>query len=175
MSARGLTVLPLTFLKAARYLEIEERYVYCTADRYVIDPEETVSLVDENTIGICVILGSTYTGEYEDVKAVNDLLVKKNIDCSIHVDAASGGFVAPFVSPELEWDFRLEKVISINVSGHKYGLVSYADILAYHLVRTHVVRSTLVLDGSSGGRPSIYPTSLSLPLTILEQIRPPSP
>lgn len=67
--------------------------------------------------------GSTYTGEYEDTKAVNDLLVKKNIDCPIHVDAASGGFVAPFVKPELEWDFRLEKVVSINVSGHKYGLV----------------------------------------------------
>ena len=80
--------------------------------------------MDENTIGICAIIGTTYTGEYEDVKAINDLLVKKNIDCPIHVDAASGGFVAPFVIPELEWDFRLEKVVSINVSGHKYGLVS---------------------------------------------------
>lgn len=117
------SAVQVSWEKAARYLEIEERYVYCTADRFVIDPEETVSLVDENTIGICVILGSTYTGEYEDVKGVNDLLISKNIDCSIHVDAASGGFVAPFVSPELEWDFRLEKVISINVSGHKYGLV----------------------------------------------------
>jgi len=109
--------------KAARYFEVEEKYVYCTPERYVIDPEETVSLVDENTIGICAILGTTYTGEYEDVKAVNDLLVKKNIDTVIHVDAASGGFVAPFVVPELEWDFRLEKVVSINTSGHKYGLV----------------------------------------------------
>lgn len=109
--------------KAARYFEVEERYSFCTEDRYVIDPEEAVKLVDENTIGICAIIGTTYTGEYEDVKAINDLLVKKNIDCPIHVDAASGGFVAPFVVPELEWDFRLEKVISINVSGHKYGLV----------------------------------------------------
>jgi len=97
--------------------------VYCTPDRYVIDPEEAVALVDENTIGICVIIGTTYTGEYEDVKGINDLLVKKNIDCPIHVDAASGGFVVPFVNPALEWDFRLEKVVSINVSGHKYGLV----------------------------------------------------
>jgi glutamate decarboxylase len=80
-------------------------------------------LVDENTIGICAILGSTYTGEYEDVKGINDLLIERNIDCPIHVDAASGGFVAPFICPELEWDFRLEKVVSINVSGHKYGLV----------------------------------------------------
>ncbi|MCJ1248230.1 hypothetical protein MMC30_005447 [Trapelia coarctata] len=109
--------------KAARYFEIEEKYVYCTEDRYVIDPEEAVNLIDENTIGICTILGTTYTGEYEDTKAVNDLLVKKDIDCPIHVDAASGGFVVPFVTPDLEWDFRLEKVISINVSGHKYGLV----------------------------------------------------
>ncbi|RDL39489.1 Glutamate decarboxylase [Venustampulla echinocandica] len=109
--------------KAARYFEVEEKFVYCTPERYVIDPEETVNLVDENTIGICVILGTTYTGEYEDAKAVNDLLVKKNIDTVIHVDAASGGFVAPFVVPDLVWDFRLEKVVSINVSGHKYGLV----------------------------------------------------
>lgn len=109
--------------KAARYFEVDERYVFCTEDRYVIDPAEAVSLVDENTIGICAIIGTTYTGEYEDVKAINDLLVEKNIDCPIHVDAASGGFVAPFVVPNLPWDFRLEKVISINVSGHKYGLV----------------------------------------------------
>ena len=109
--------------KAARYFDIEEKYVFCTNDRYVIDPEEAVNLVDENTIGICAILGTTYTGEYEDVKKINDLLVEKGIDCPIHVDAASGGFVAPFVNPNLQWDFRLEKVVSINVSGHKYGLV----------------------------------------------------
>jgi len=109
--------------KAARYFDIEEKYVYCTDDRYVIDPEEAVNLVDENTIGICVILGTTYTGEYEDAKAINDLLVERGIDCPIHIDAASGGFVAPFVNPNLQWDFRLEKVVSINVSGHKYGLV----------------------------------------------------
>ncbi|KAK3989592.1 pyridoxal phosphate-dependent transferase [Cladorrhinum sp. PSN332] len=109
--------------KAARYFEVEEKLVYCTEERYVIDPEETVALVDENTIGICAILGTTYTGEYEDVKAVNDLLTKKGLNTPIHVDAASGGFVAPFVMPDLEWDFRLEHVVSINVSGHKYGLV----------------------------------------------------
>lgn len=109
--------------KAARYFEIDEKLVYCTPERYVIDPEETVDLVDENTIGICAILGTTYTGEYEDVKAINDLLVKKGMDTPIHVDAASGGFVAPFVVPDLQWDFRLERVVSINVSGHKYGLV----------------------------------------------------
>ncbi|KAK5942630.1 hypothetical protein PMZ80_005195 [Knufia obscura] len=109
--------------KAARYFDIEEKYVYCTDERYVIDPEEAVNLIDENTIGICAILGLTYTGEYEDVEAIDKLLREKDIDCPIHVDAASGGFVAPFVNPNLKWDFQLEKVVSINVSGHKYGLV----------------------------------------------------
>lgn len=116
--------------KAARYFDIEEKFVYCTNDRYVIDPEEAVSLIDENTIGICAILGTTYTGEYEDIQALNDLLVEKDIDCPIHVDAASGGFVAPFVNPNLVWDFRLEKVVSINVSGHKYGLVGLSPLLS---------------------------------------------
>ncbi|KAF2202855.1 glutamate decarboxylase [Delitschia confertaspora ATCC 74209] len=109
--------------KAARYFDVEEKYVYCSKDRFVIDPKEAVDLIDENTIGICAILGTTYTGEYEDIKAINDLLIERNIDCPIHVDAASGGFVAPFVNPNLLWDFRLPKVVSINVSGHKYGLV----------------------------------------------------
>lgn len=111
--------------KAARYFEIEEKLVLCTSTRYVIHPVEAVNLVDENTIGICAILGTTYTGQYEDVKGINDLLVQKGLDTPIHVDAASGGFVAPFVNPTLEWDFSLSNVISINVSGHKYGLVSH--------------------------------------------------
>ncbi|CAG8728419.1 41642_t:CDS:10 [Gigaspora margarita] len=112
--------------KAARYFEIEEKFVYLSEGKYILDPEKAVELVDENTIGVAVILGSTYTGHYEDVKAVNDLLLAKNKktgwDVPIHVDAASGGFVAPFVNPDLIWDFRLELVRSINVSGHKYGL-----------------------------------------------------
>ncbi|KAJ4250242.1 hypothetical protein NW762_012057 [Fusarium torreyae] len=109
--------------KAMRYFEIEERFVYCTSDRYVLDPAEAVKLCDENTIGVCMIIGTTYTGEYEDVKGLNDLLIEKDMNVPIHVDAASGGFVAPFTIPDLEWDFRCEKVVSINVSGHKYGLV----------------------------------------------------
>jgi len=109
--------------KACRYFEVEEKYVYCTEERFVMDPKECVDLIDENTIGICAILGSTFNGEYEDVKTINDLLVEKGLDTPIHVDAASGGFVAPFINPNLLWDFRLPKVVSINVSGHKYGLV----------------------------------------------------
>ncbi|KAJ5112918.1 Pyridoxal phosphate-dependent transferase major region subdomain 1 [Penicillium angulare] len=109
--------------KAARYFEIDEQLVPCTDTRYVIDPAQAVDLVDENTIGICAIFGTTYTGQYEDVKGINDMLVERRLDTPIHVDAASGGFVAPFVIPELEWDFRLSNVVSINASGHKYGLV----------------------------------------------------
>ncbi|KAI9483723.1 MAG: glutamate decarboxylase [Benjaminiella poitrasii] len=117
--------------KAIRYLEIEPREVECTEDCLYMNPQKAVDLADENTIGICAILGSTYTGHYEDVKTLNTLLEKKNKengwDIGIHVDAASGGFVAPFVNPDLEWDFRLNRVVSINVSGHKYGL-TYAGI-----------------------------------------------
>lgn len=113
--------------KFARYFDVEPRYVPLTEDRYVIDPEEALSLVDENTIGVVAILGSTYTGEYEPVAEIDALLAQKNAETGwevpIHVDAASGGFVAPFASPDLKWDFRLPGVKSINVSGHKYGLV----------------------------------------------------
>lgn len=117
--------------KFARYFEVELKEVKLKEDYYVMNPEEAVAMVDENTICVAAILGSTLTGEFEDVKLLNDLLVKKNAetgwDTPIHVDAASGGFIAPFLWPELEWDFRLPLVKSINVSGHKYGLV-YAGV-----------------------------------------------
>ena len=121
--------------KVASYLDIEERYGCCTEDRYTLDPYEAVALVDENTILVCAILGSTYTGEYEDVETLNKLLERKNAaensDVRIHVDAASGGFVAPFVRPDLIWDFRLPLVSSINVSGHKCKLCTVFPVSAY--------------------------------------------
>jgi glutamate decarboxylase len=141
--------------KAARYFDIEEKLVPCSETRYVIDPIQAVDLVDENTIGICAILGTTYTGQYEDVKAINDLLVFKGLDTPIHVDAASGGFVAPFIKPNLEWDFQLSNVVSINVSGHKYGLVSEPSP-SYHTILTKNNRSTQASAGPSGAPP---PTS----------------
>ncbi|KAL3574918.1 hypothetical protein D5086_023019 [Populus alba] len=117
--------------KFARYFEVELKEVKLTEGYYVMDPVKAVEMVDENTICVAAILGSTLTGEFEDVKLLNDLLSKKNKktgwDTPIHVDAASGGFVAPFIWPDLEWDFRLPLVKSINVSGHKYGLV-YAGV-----------------------------------------------
>ncbi|ORX47208.1 glutamate decarboxylase [Hesseltinella vesiculosa] len=113
--------------KAVRYLEIEGREVNVTEECLYMDPKKAVEMVDENTIGVVAILGSTFTGHYEDVKTLDKLLEAKckktGLDVGIHVDAASGGFVAPFINPDLEWDFRLKRVISINVSGHKYGLV----------------------------------------------------
>lgn len=117
------TGMQVCWEKAAGYFEIDEKLVPCTDTRYVIDPIQAVDLVDVNTIGICAIFGTTYTGQYEDVKGINDALVERGLDTPIHVDAASGGFVAPFVIPELEWDFRLSNVVSINTSGHRYGLV----------------------------------------------------
>ncbi|KAK9284250.1 hypothetical protein L1049_023419 [Liquidambar formosana] len=117
--------------KFARYFEVELKEVKLRNGYYVMDPVKAVEMVDENTICVAAILGSTLNGEFEDVKLLNDLLVQKNEetgwDTPIHVDAASGGFIAPFLYPELEWDFRLPLVKSINVSGHKYGLV-YAGI-----------------------------------------------
>ncbi|KAM7252184.1 hypothetical protein ACFE04_024067 [Oxalis oulophora] len=117
--------------KFARYFEVELKEVKLHEGYYVMDPNKAVEMVDENTICVAAILGSTLTGEFEDVKLLNDLLTKKNAETGwetpIHVDAASGGFIAPFLYPELEWDFRLPLVKSINVSGHKYGLV-YAGV-----------------------------------------------
>ncbi|KAJ3679583.1 hypothetical protein LUZ60_017594 [Juncus effusus] len=117
--------------KFARYFEVELKEVKLSEGCYVMDPEKAVQMVDENTICVAAILGSTLTGQFEDVKRINDLLIEKNKktgwDTPIHVDAASGGFIAPFLYPELEWDFRLPLVKSINVSGHKYGLV-YAGV-----------------------------------------------
>jgi len=113
--------------KFARYFDVEARSVPLTQDRFIIGVDEATAMVDENTIGVVGILGSTYTGQYEPIAALaaalDDLEKQRGIDVPIHVDAASGGFVAPFVQPKLRWDFRLERVKSINVSGHKYGLV----------------------------------------------------
>ncbi|KAE8662240.1 Glutamate decarboxylase [Hibiscus syriacus] len=117
--------------KFARYFEVELKEVKLREGYYVMDPVKAVDMVDENTICVAAILGSTLTGEFENVKLLNELLTNKNNetgwDTPIHVDAASGGFIAPFVYPDLEWDFRLPLVKSINVSGHKYGLV-YAGV-----------------------------------------------
>ncbi|SAM86190.1 related to GAD1-glutamate decarboxylase [Ustilago bromivora] len=114
--------------KFARYFDVEERLVPVSREsRYCLDVEKAVEMVDENTICVVVILGSTYTGHYEDVERMASLLdeyeSKTGISIPIHVDGASGAMVAPFATPELKWGFDIERVKSINTSGHKFGMV----------------------------------------------------
>jgi glutamate decarboxylase len=113
--------------KFMRYWDVEPRLLPMEGDRFHLDAAGAVSLCDENTIGVVGVLGSTFDGSYEPIKeiaaALDDLQARTGLDIPLHVDGASGGFVAPFLQPELEWDFRLPRVCSINASGHKYGLV----------------------------------------------------
>ncbi|GAA5995514.1 glutamate decarboxylase GAD1 [Rhodotorula paludigena] len=110
--------------KFARYWDVEARMVPVDeSTRYVLDPKRAMEYVDE--IGIFVILGSTYTGHYEDVQGMATLLdeyeAKTGHSVPIHVDGASGAFFAPFATPDLVWDFKIPRVVSINTSGHKWG------------------------------------------------------
>jgi len=113
--------------KFCRYWDVEPRYVPMEGERRHLTAETAVPLCDENTIGVVAVLGSTQDGSYEPVKAIADALEQLHTtggpDVRLHVDAASGGFIAPFIQPDLLWDFRLDRVASINTSGHKYGLV----------------------------------------------------
>ncbi|HEX3823993.1 MAG TPA: glutamate decarboxylase [Mycobacteriales bacterium] len=113
--------------KFCRYWDVEPRIVPMEGDRYHLDAPTAVAAVDEDTIGVVAILGSTFDGSYEPVAeiatALDEHASRTGIDVPVHVDGASGGMIAPFLDPDLEWDFRLERVVSINTSGHKYGLV----------------------------------------------------
>jgi glutamate decarboxylase len=113
--------------KFANYWDVEMRLVPMEGNRFHLSAEEAAAACDENTIGVVAVLGSTFDGSYEPVAgicaALDDLEARTGISVPVHVDGASGAFVAPFLDPELEWDFRLPRVASINASGHKYGLV----------------------------------------------------
>ncbi len=113
--------------KFCRYWDVEARLVPVEGDRLHLTADSAVAHCDENTIGVAAVLGSTFDGSYEPVKeiaaALDRLQAEKGLDIPVHVDAASGGFIAPFIQPDLEWDFRIPRVASINASGHKYGLV----------------------------------------------------
>ncbi len=113
--------------KFCRYWDVEARKVPVESGRYHLGAEEAAEQCDENTIGVVAILGSTFDGSYEPVKEIaltlDRLESDRGLNVPLHVDAASGGFIAPFIQPELEWDFRIPRVQSINASGHKYGLV----------------------------------------------------
>ncbi len=112
--------------KFTRYWDVEHREIPMEGDRLLMNPEEVLKRVDENTIGVVPTLGVTFTCQYEPVAdvaaALDTLQADKGLDVPIHVDGASGGFIAPFVEPALMWDFRLPRVKSINASGHKFGL-----------------------------------------------------
>jgi len=112
--------------KFARYWDVELREIPMEGDRLIMSPEEVIKRCDENTIGVVPTLGVTFTCQYEPVKKVADVLDQlqrdTGLDIPIHVDGASGAFLAPFVDPDLEWDFRVPRVKSINASGHKFGL-----------------------------------------------------
>src|ERR1700744_4203899 len=113
--------------KFCRYWQVEPHYVPMEKDRLPLRGAEAAAQCDENTIGVVAIMGSTMDGSYEPVaeisQALDQVQAERGLDIPIHVDGASGGFVAPFLQPELEWDFRVPRVASINASGHKYGLV----------------------------------------------------
>jgi len=113
--------------KFCRYFDVEPRIVPLRKGKYTIGPEDVQPHIDENTIGVAMVLGTTFTGHKDDIVGVNDLLLRikseRGLDVPLHVDGASGGFVWPFLYPDSAWDFRLEQVHSINVSGHKFGLV----------------------------------------------------
>jgi glutamate decarboxylase len=113
--------------KFCNYWEVEARIVPMEGDRFHLTAAEAVSQCDEDTIGVVAIFGSTFDGSFEPVAgiaaALDDLQDRTGLDIPIHVDGASGAMIAPFLDPDLIWDFRLPRVASINTSGHKYGLV----------------------------------------------------
>jgi glutamate decarboxylase len=113
--------------KFARYFEVEPRIVPLEEHRYTIGAEQVEPLLDERTIAVAGLLGSTFTGQMDDLHSIDALLKRVQSErgsrIPLHIDAASGGFLIPFSEPDLAWDFRLESVRSINVSNHKFGLV----------------------------------------------------
>jgi glutamate decarboxylase len=113
--------------KFANYWEVEPRYVPLEGDIFHLTADRMLEYVDENTIGVVAVLGSTMDGTYEPVQEIcatlDDYEKQAGVSVPVHVDAASGGFIAPFIQPDLIWDFRLERVVSIQASGHKFGLV----------------------------------------------------
>ncbi|MCD0453123.1 glutamate decarboxylase [Actinocorallia sp. API 0066] len=112
--------------KFCRYFDVELRQVPLEPGATGLRPHQLKDYVDENTIGVVAILGVTYTCDYEPVAEIaaelDRIQAQTGLDVPIHVDAASGGFVAPFLQPNLVWDFRVNRVASINSSGHKYGM-----------------------------------------------------
>jgi glutamate decarboxylase len=158
----------LVWNKGANYFEIEQRLIPLHPERFTISAEEVLERVDENTICAVGVLGTSYSFQYDPIEEINVALVKlkyeRGLDIPLHVDGASGVFVAPFLNPEIKWDFSLEQVKTINVSGHKFGLVypgigwalwrDAADIPRSLITETNVlgfVEKSFSLNFSRGG------------------------
>ena len=113
--------------KFALYFDVEMRVIPLSENKYTINGEDVLEYVDENTIAVGAVIGTTFTGQVDDLKSINDCLEElqrtRNWDIPIHLDAASGGFIAPFAYPKEKFDFRMPKVRSINLSNHKFGFV----------------------------------------------------
>jgi glutamate decarboxylase len=113
--------------KFCQLWQIEMRTVPITHRHPTLNVEQAIKMCDENTICVVPIAGVTWTGMNDDIEALDFALdgfnARTGYDIPIHVDAASGGFILPFLYPEKKWDFRLKWVLSISTSGHKYGLV----------------------------------------------------
>ena len=112
--------------KFCRYFDVEPRNIPIPKGKTVMGPDDFREHIDENTIGVIGVVGTTFTGQCDDVVGIDQMLTEfkgKGLEVPMHIDAASGGFVFPFSHPDFEWDFRLDSVVSVNVSGHKFGLV----------------------------------------------------
>jgi glutamate decarboxylase len=112
--------------KFCRYFDVEPRQVPLARGTYTVGPDDLEPRIDENTIGVVAVAGTTFTGDCDDIEGIDAMLGElsgRGMEVPLHVDAASGGFVFPFTDPDFEWDFRLDSVKSINASGHKFGLV----------------------------------------------------
>jgi len=135
--------------KFTRYFDVEERVAPMEPDCFILKAEKVKPLIDENTIAVGCVLGTTFTGQSDEIWKINDLLEeikeKKGWDIPIHVDGATGGFIIPFNQPELKWDFRLSRVKSINISNHKYGLV-------YPGMGSLIFRDTSIVPNGQEGR-----------------------
>ena len=153
--------------KFAKYWDVELREIPMTEGRLIMSPETAIARCDENTIGVVPTLGVTYTGQYEPVAEVCAALDSYQADTGIyipvHVDGASGGFLAPFCSPDLAWDFRLERVVSINASGHKFGLAPLGVGWILWRDKTHVPKDLIFYVNYLGGNMPTFALNFSRP------------
>ncbi|MCW5835694.1 MAG: glutamate decarboxylase [Labilithrix sp.] len=153
--------------KFCRYFDVEPKFLPMARGRYVVTPDQVRGAVDERTIGVVAIFGTTYSGELEPVAeisgALDALAGAGGPDVPIHVDAASGGFVAPFLHPALPWDFRVPRVVSINASGHKYGLTYPGVGFVVWRAREHLPSELVFRVNYLGGEMPTFTLNFSRP------------